>query len=86
MQDQGQAWLGLLVIADDPDQKIDMCDSAWQQDSTCSWWATLVVLFVLFAVVCWLQWHPCTLNLLGCFISHRACVLISMQQIVTMTI
>jgi len=86
MQDQGLAWSGLLVIADYPDQKIDMCDTAWQQDSTCSWWAVLVGLFVLFAFVCWLQCHPCTLNHLGFFISHRGCVLISMQQIVAINI
>jgi len=28
MQDQGQAWFGLLVAADGPDQKVGMCDSA----------------------------------------------------------
>ena len=78
MQDQGQACPGLLVIADDPDQEVDMCDSAWlQQNSTCSWWAVLVGLLVLFAVVCWLRWHPCPLNHLDFFIAHRGCVLLS---------
>ncbi len=69
MQDQGQIWPGLLVIADDPNQEVDICDSAWQQDSTCSWWAVLSGLFVVFAVVCWLQRHSCILNHFGfCFL------------------
>ena len=76
MQDQGQAWPGLLVIAHGPDQKVGMCMSAWQQDSTCSWWAVLVALSSLFAVVCSLQ---CTCAGTPAFLTSSFIVLVYYQ-------